>query len=139
MIDISKVMRCQLAFHQCFAVVPSTMRLTLKAIDDKLRLGHDVHVGKGDKYFYFWKGETNDWLDRTVNVSSLSSLTLEEWISEYDRFKKLNAEMLSGKVPNTAQSRGYEARSRTSETRLRDIPRPFEITVGLSRRPASMC
>ena len=32
------------------------MRLTLKAIDDELRrLGHDVHLEKGDGYFYFWK------------------------------------------------------------------------------------
>ena len=36
------------------------MRLTLKNIDDELRrLGHDVHVEKGDGYFYFWKGEAN--------------------------------------------------------------------------------
>jgi len=40
------------------------MRVTLKAIDDELRrLGHDVHIEKGDGYFYFWKGEANDWLD----------------------------------------------------------------------------
>ena len=45
------------------------MRITLKTIDDELhRVGHDVHVEKGDGYFYFWKGEANDWLDRTVNV-----------------------------------------------------------------------
>jgi hypothetical protein len=46
------------------------MRLTVKTIDDELRrLGHDVHIQKGDGYFYFWKGAANNWLDRTVNVS----------------------------------------------------------------------
>ena len=75
------------------------MRLTLKAIDEELRrLGHDVHVEKGDGYFYFWKGEANNWLDRTVNVPKVSSLSLEQWIGEYDRLKKLNGEMLSGKA-----------------------------------------
>ena len=78
----------------------NTMRLTLKTINDELRsLGHDVHIEKGDGYFYFWKGEANNWLDRTVNVPKVSSLTLEQWIDEYDRLKKLNEEMLAGKVP----------------------------------------
>ena len=76
------------------------MRVTLKTIDDELhRLGHDVHVEKGDGYFYFWKGETNDWLDRTVKVPKVSSLTLEQWIDEFNRLKRVNGEMLSGKVP----------------------------------------
>ncbi len=31
------------------------MRVTLKAIHDELqRLSHDVHLEKGDGYFYFW-------------------------------------------------------------------------------------
>jgi hypothetical protein len=76
------------------------MRVTLKAIDDQLRrLGHDVHIEKGDGYFYFWKGEANDWLDRTVNVPKVSSLTLDQWIGEFNRLTKLNDEMLAGKVP----------------------------------------
>jgi hypothetical protein len=69
-------------------------------IDDELRrLGYDVHIEKGDGYFYFWKGEANNWLDRTVNVPKVSSLTLEQWIGEFNRLKRLNDEMLSGKVP----------------------------------------
>jgi len=76
------------------------MRVTLKTIDDELRrLGHDVHVEKGDGYFYFWKGEANDWLDRTVNVPKVSSLTLEQWIDEFNRLKKVNDGMLAGKEP----------------------------------------
>ncbi len=52
------------------------MRLTLKAINDELRLGHDVHIEKGDGYSYVWKGDANNWLDRTINVPKVSSLTL---------------------------------------------------------------
>jgi hypothetical protein len=44
------------------------MRLTLKTINDELRrLGHDVRLEKDYGYFYFWSGEANNWLDRTVN------------------------------------------------------------------------
>ena len=74
------------------------MRLTLKAINDELRrLGQDVHLDKGDGYFYFWKGDANKWLDRTVKVPNVSSLTLEQWIGEFNRLKKLNREMLASK------------------------------------------
>jgi hypothetical protein len=76
------------------------MRLTLKAINNELgRLGHDVHIEKGDGYFYVWKGEANNWLDRTINVPKVSSLALEQWIGEYNRLKKLNVELVSGTVP----------------------------------------
>ena len=54
------------------------MRITAKAIHDELqRLGHDVHVEKGDGYFYFCGKEANDWLDKTVRVPTLGSLTLD--------------------------------------------------------------
>jgi len=69
----------------------NAMGLTLKMINDELRrLGHDVHIEKGDGYFYFWKGDANKWLDRTVNVPNVSSLTLQQWIVEFERLKKLN-------------------------------------------------
>ena len=81
----------------------NAMGLTLKMINDELRrLGHDVHIEKGDGYFYFWKGDANNWLDRTVNVPNVSSLTLQQWIDEFERLKKLNGKMLPGKVPKKA-------------------------------------
>jgi len=103
------------------------MPLTLKTINDELkRLGHDVHLDKGDGYFYFWKGDANNWLDRTINVPKVSSLMLEQWIGEYYRLKKLNGEMLSGKVPKKKaadpKSRSTKPpRSRTSPTLVRSL------------------
>jgi len=77
------------------------MRFTLKAIDDELhRLGHDVHGERGDGYF--WKGEASNWLDRTVNEAKVSSLTLEDWIGEFNRLKTLNDKMMAGKGPKKA-------------------------------------
>lgn len=44
---------------------------------------------KGDGYFYFSGGEASDWLDKTVNASSLSSLSLEHWMAEFERLTEL--------------------------------------------------
>ena len=74
------------------------MPVTLKAIHDELqRLPHDARLEKGDGYFYFRGGEANDWLDRTVKVPTLSSLTLEQWVSKFNLLEKLNKELLGGK------------------------------------------
>ena len=75
------------------------MRLTVKTIDDELkRLGHDAQLMKGDGYFYFTSGETSNWLDRTVKVPTLSSLTLKQWIEGFKRLKDLNKRLLRGQV-----------------------------------------
>ena len=47
-------------------------------------------------YPYFQFGEAEDWLDRTVNVATVNSLTLPEWIAEFERLKKVNAEIMGG-------------------------------------------
>ena len=60
------------------------MRISLKAINSELeRLGSHALLAKGDGYFYFWDGEAADWLDRTVRVPTLQSLTLEQWIEQF--------------------------------------------------------
>jgi hypothetical protein len=57
------------------------MRISLKAINSELeRGGAQAGLTRGDGYFYFWGGEATDWLDRTVRVPTLQSLTLEQWI-----------------------------------------------------------
>ena len=83
------------------------MHVSLKAINDELhRLGHDAHLDKGDGYFYFWGGEANGWLDRTVQVKTLRSLTLEQWVAEFKRLRRVNAELLSGKSkPESSRAR----------------------------------
>ena len=77
------------------------MRLTLKSINEELaKRGYLARLAKGDGYFYFHFGVVANWLDRTVRVPTVSSLTLPEWISEFQRLKKLNAEIMrQGKKP----------------------------------------
>jgi hypothetical protein len=78
------------------------MRLTLKVVNNALRdLGEGIQLSKADGYFYFASGEAAKWIDTTVRVPTLSSLTLEQWIDEFKRLKKLNEEFLSGKVQAT--------------------------------------
>ena len=74
------------------------MRLTLKAVNAALaEQGEDVRLAKADGYFYFEAGEAANWIDRTVTAKTLSSLTLEQWLDEFKKLKKLNADMLAGK------------------------------------------
>jgi hypothetical protein len=85
------------------------MRTTLKAINDGLSAkGHKAHLEKGDGYFYFYGGEVTDWLDRIVKVPTLSSLTAEQWVEEFEKLKKLNREVLK---PPTGSKRGAKNHS----------------------------
>ena len=72
---------------------------TLKAINAELaRRGYKARLERGSGYFYFWTGEVTDWLEKTVRVPNVRSLTLEQWIEEFRRLKKLNQEIMrSGK------------------------------------------
>jgi hypothetical protein len=60
----------------------------------KRRSGAQLEKGDGD--FYFSGGEAEDWLDRTVNAHSLSTLSFDQWMAEFERLKKLNLDMLRG-------------------------------------------
>ena len=70
-------------------------RLTLKAINSELsKRGYNARLEKASGYFYFLGGEATDWIDRTVQVPNVSALTLEQWMDEFRRLKKLNAEIV---------------------------------------------
>ena len=70
-------------------------RLTLKTVNDELvRLGHAERLVKGSGYFLFSSGEADNWIDRTVAVSKISSLTLQQWVDEFRRLKAVNEQMM---------------------------------------------
>jgi hypothetical protein len=72
-------------------------RVTLKAINDELsRRGITAGLSKGDGYFFFRGGEATEWLDKTVRVPTLGSLTIAQWVDEFRRLKKLNQEIMKG-------------------------------------------
>ena len=83
------------------------MPLTLNAINAELaKRGHNTLLQKGSGYFYFMGGESANWLDKTVRVPRVSSLTLEEWMTNFDRLKKLNERIMStGRRPTQKTSR----------------------------------
>jgi len=70
-------------------------RLSLKVVNDELaRLGHAERLAKASNYFLFTSGDADNWIDRTVGVRTISSLTLKQWIAEFKRLKALNEQMM---------------------------------------------
>jgi hypothetical protein len=54
-------------------------RLTVNAVNHELaRLGLRARLEKASGYFYFFGGDATDWIDRTVQVAKVSSLTLDQ-------------------------------------------------------------
>jgi hypothetical protein len=87
------------------------MPLTRKNINAELaKRGHTVLLENGGGYFYFYGGEVAGWLDRTVQVPKVSSLTLDQWIEEFGKLKKLNAQVLG-----SAKGRGMRTKKRSAE------------------------
>ena len=86
------------------------VRLTVKAINEELaKRGSGARLEKGDGYFYFSGGETTDWLDRSVHAHSLSSLSLDQWIAEFERLKKLNKDILRAPARKESTEAGRPA------------------------------
>jgi hypothetical protein len=70
-------------------------RVTLKAINDELsRRGHNARLEKASGYFYFFGGEATDWIDRTVQMTTVNALTLAQWVEEFRRLKRMNQEIM---------------------------------------------
>jgi hypothetical protein len=90
------------------------MRLTIKTINDELaKRGHTARLAKAASgYFYFQGGEAADWLDRTVNVPTVNSLTLPEWMAEFERLRKVNVEIMGAKGGKAAPKRNQTKSSR---------------------------
>jgi hypothetical protein len=88
--------------------------ISLKAINSELeRLGCHAVLARGDGYFYVWGGEAADWLDRTVRVPTLQSLTLEQWIEQFRLLREKNQDLLAGKLgarPGDRRDRDLNAR-----------------------------
>jgi hypothetical protein len=89
--------------HNCTGHAPTD------AQDGELaRRGYAARLEKGDGYFYFRFGEAADWLDRTVGVRTINSLTLKQWGEEFQRLKALNQQIM-GTVKRRRASRVGEA------------------------------
>jgi hypothetical protein len=75
------------------------MQLSRKTINEGLkRLGYNAVLTKGDGYFYFEGGEASDWLDRTVRIAALKSLTLDQWIARYKELQAKNKSLVKSRI-----------------------------------------
>ncbi len=94
------------------------MRVTVKSINDELaRRGITARLTKGSGYFYFQFGEAADWLDRTVRVPLVGSLTPEGWLAEYERLKKVNAQIVGGGEKPKGEARKRARREEPGQAR----------------------
>jgi hypothetical protein len=70
-------------------------RVTIKAVNDTLcATWLPSAPGGGERLFLLLDGRSVRMDHATVPVDKIGVLTLEQWIAEYKRLKKLNAEML---------------------------------------------
>ena len=93
-------------------IIVGGMRLHLKSVNDELaRRGHKAELAKGAGYFFFRGGEADDWIDRTVAVRTINSLTLKQWVEEYHRLKALNQQIMkTAKASSVAPRTSKEQR-----------------------------
>jgi hypothetical protein len=78
--------------------------LSLKIVNEELaRRGHTALLAKGSGYFYFQSGEAAGWLDTVVKVRTINTLTMKQWMEEFERLKELNEQILrTAKTGETA-------------------------------------
>jgi hypothetical protein len=70
-------------------------RLSLKDVNEELaRRGHRAELRKAVNYFYFAGGEAAEWLDTSVGVRTLNTLTLKEWVEEFVRLQQVNRQIM---------------------------------------------
>ncbi len=68
--------------------------LSLKTVNEELEgRGYKAELRKASNYFYFAGGEASDWLDTSVGVRTLNSLTLKQWVEEFQRLRDLNRQI----------------------------------------------
>ena len=116
------------------------MRISIKAINSELqRGGTQAVLTRGQGYFHFSGGEATDWLDRTVRVPTLHSLTLEQWIEQYRTLREKNRALLLGdmaadKPEAERPHRGGQSSDREHK-RTRMTAKKPEPTLGKKRSP----
>ena len=117
------------------------MPLSLKAINSELtKMGINATLAKGVGYFYFQGADAADWLDRTVRVGTLQSLTLEEWIAQYQELKTKNDGLLkvqskdfeTGRPQRPARNAGSDQPGAATATKQRDAVK--NVTPVASRK-----
>jgi hypothetical protein len=88
----------------------AVVHVSRKVINAELeRHGFHTTLLQGDGYFYFRGGEAADWLDRTVPVPTLQSLTLEQWIEQFRILKQKNRDLLKSGMAKRKSQKPLEA------------------------------
>lgn len=62
---------------------------------------------RGDGYFYVWLGDGTGWLDRTIQVPTVSSLTIERCIDEVRKLRETNRQLM--RLEKKAHSKAHNS------------------------------
>ncbi len=80
------------------------MRLDLNTINAELaKRGHTARLEKAEGHFCFRQGEAADWLNHSVGVRTINTLTLKQWMQEFKRLKELNTRIMRTARPGDGQ------------------------------------
>ena len=83
-----------------------TNRVTRKLVNDALReRGRDESLYDGGGYFYFGGGDAVNWLNSSVQVKKISDLSLEQWMTEFDRLLAQDKKLREGTKASKSKSR----------------------------------
>jgi hypothetical protein len=68
--------------------------VTINAVNQELAQ-RDVQatLANGGGYFFFRGPDVNAWLDRTVQVSKISDLSVDDWLKAFSDLKRKNEEI----------------------------------------------
>jgi hypothetical protein len=66
------------------ATVGTTILQVNKALKAK---GYKDELVKGKGLFFFYGDDASNWPDNTVHVNNVKDLSLEQWLSQYERLK----------------------------------------------------
>ena len=85
------------------------MRVTLKAVNQELaKRNIEAMLVNGGGYFFFRGRYVNDWLDRTVQVSKISDLTMDQWLEAFNDLRRKNQEIARTGTKKAARKSGRD-------------------------------
>jgi hypothetical protein len=88
------------------------MRVTINAVNQELaKRDIQATLANGGGYFFFRGPDVNSWLDRTVQVSKISDLTVDQWLQAFKDLKRKNQEIARAGAPRSKRPAGADRRT----------------------------
>jgi hypothetical protein len=102
-----------------------------------LGLGRMCGLSKAKAIFISISAKRRTGLDKTVSTPMLSSRTVEEWIEEFRRLKKLSQQLFADRLGGKLRRESRQTRAHEGEIEMKTIrvPSPATYSVPISFSP----